>query len=59
MHPSLFDPSTEYEALLDLTVGELRARLSVPAGGLALAPRGLHAYAPRPRDGSAAVGHAS
>ncbi|MFT3770496.1 MAG: hypothetical protein QM820_34135 [Minicystis sp.] len=56
---SLFDPSVDYEALLDMTVGELRARLALPAGGLARTPRGLHAYAPRqPADGAAAFGHA-
>ena len=36
-----------YEALLDLTVGELRARLGVPAEGLAREPRGLHDFAPK------------
>ncbi len=37
-----------YEALLDLTVGELRARLGVAPEGLAREPRKLHDYAPRP-----------
>lgn len=37
-----------YDALLELTVGELRDRLHVPRGGLASAPRGLHSYAPAP-----------
>lgn len=36
----------EYEALLELTVGELRARLGVPERGLADHPRALHTYAP-------------
>lgn len=57
---SLFDPSVAYDALLDMTVGELRALLAVPEGGLARAPRGLHAYAPRPGvAGAAAVAPAS
>jgi hypothetical protein len=37
-----------YEALLDLTVGELRDKLGVPRAGLATSPRTLHAYAPKP-----------
>lgn len=48
--PSLFaggDTEAEYEALLDLTVGELRARLGVPDPGL-VTTRALHSQAPRP-----------
>jgi hypothetical protein len=37
-----------YEALLELTVGELRARLGIPEQGL-VGARALHARAPRPR----------
>ncbi|HSO38537.1 MAG TPA: hypothetical protein VLT33_38675 [Labilithrix sp.] len=40
------DTPEEYEALLDLTVGELRARLAVPGDGLVTA-RALHSQAPR------------
>ncbi len=40
------DSSAEYEALLDLTVGELRTRLGVPLEGL-VTSRALHARAPR------------
>ncbi len=36
----------EYDALLDGTVGELRARLGVPRDGLADCPRAVHSYAP-------------
>lgn len=39
--------SADYEALLELTVGELRARLGVPAVGLVTA-RALHSRAPGP-----------
>lgn len=43
------DPDdASYEVLLDLTVGELRARLGVPADGLSREPRRLHDFAPRP-----------
>ncbi|MBX3207687.1 MAG: hypothetical protein KF764_21740 [Labilithrix sp.] len=35
-----------YEALLGLTVAELRERLGVPRAGLAREPRRLHDYAP-------------
>ncbi|MCW5834269.1 MAG: hypothetical protein KIS78_17860 [Labilithrix sp.] len=35
-----------YEALLDVTVAELRERVGVPRGGVARAPRKLHDYAP-------------
>jgi hypothetical protein len=38
--------TADYEALLELTVGELRARLGVPLDGLVTA-RALHARAPR------------
>lgn len=41
-----------YEALLDLTVGELRERLGVPREGLVLA-RALHTRAPRRLDATA------
>lgn len=47
---SLFDgPDDEaaYEALLDLDVATLRARLGVPAQGVARRPARLHAHAPR------------
>lgn len=37
-----------YEALLQLTVGELRALLGVPDDGLCERPRRLHAFAPAP-----------
>jgi len=37
----------DYEGLLDLTIGELRARLGVPSAGLA-GQRALHSKAPRP-----------
>lgn len=43
---SLFDPSTDYESLLSMTVGELRAMLGLPADGIARTARRLHAYAP-------------
>ncbi len=36
----------DYEALLDLTVGELRALLGVSEAGVAEHPRALHDYAP-------------
>jgi hypothetical protein len=50
--PSLFplckerDFMERYEALLSMTVGELREKLGVPADGVAREPRNLHAYAP-------------
>ncbi|MGZ3419675.1 MAG: hypothetical protein ACXWUG_04870 [Polyangiales bacterium] len=44
---SLFDRSVDYEALLEGTVAELRARLHVPERGQTEIPRELHAYAPR------------
>ncbi len=42
------DDHEAYERLLDLTVGELRARLGIPPEGLAQAPRKLHDFAPKP-----------
>ena len=35
-----------YEALLAMSVGELRAELKIPANGLAKQPRALHDFAP-------------
>ncbi len=43
---TLFDMDADYERLLQLTVGELRALLSIPNEGLASDARGLHAHAP-------------
>ena len=37
----------DYEALLRMSVGELRAKLGVPRAGLARGMRGLHSTAPR------------
>ncbi len=37
-----------YDALLEMTVAELREMLGVPAAGVAEHPRKLHAYAPAP-----------
>jgi len=61
--PSLFAPgcshatSERYEALLALTVGELRDLLGVPREGLAKVPRELHAHAPlRPTPAPAPAG---
>lgn len=48
---NLFSPGRDPDALLDLTVGELRASLGVPPGGLARRKRRLHARAPRSEDG--------
>jgi hypothetical protein len=42
---SLFSMNTDYDALLDLTVGELRTMLGIPLSGLTGARR-LHAHAP-------------
>ncbi|MDF2691911.1 MAG: hypothetical protein K0S65_294 [Labilithrix sp.] len=42
-------PTTDtalYEKLLGITVGELRARLGLPSGGIARQPRKLHHFAP-------------
>lgn len=36
----------DYDALLQMTVGELRALLGLPRGGIALFPRNLHGLAP-------------
>jgi hypothetical protein len=35
-----------YEALLEMSVGELRAELGIPVSGLAKQPRALHDFAP-------------
>lgn len=43
---ALYRLPLDYAALLDLTLGELRARLGVPAEGLAREPRRLHERAP-------------
>ena len=43
---SLFHGEIAYEALLDISIGELRAALGVPPDGLAREPRALHALAP-------------
>ena len=43
---TLFDVDADYERLLQLTVGELRALLSISKEGLANDARGLHAHAP-------------
>jgi hypothetical protein len=43
---SLLDLPRDYEALLALSVAELRQLLDIPAYGLNLRPRGLHAHAP-------------
>jgi hypothetical protein len=43
---SLFGLDLEYDALLDQSVGELRALLGVPQEGLAKQPRELHALRP-------------
>ncbi len=51
--PSLFplakarDFTERYEALLSMTVGDLRKTLGVPPQGATREPRNLHAYAPR------------
>ena len=44
--PSLFDKATDYDALMAMSVRELREKLVVPEAGLAREPRNLHAYAP-------------
>lgn len=43
---SLFNNPDAYEALLQRTVGELRALLKIPPEGLATVPRELHSAAP-------------
>ena len=45
---SLFDVPEAYDQLLQLSVGELRALLGIPASGLAKGGRGLHVHAPKP-----------
>jgi YHS domain-containing protein len=51
-HPSaggsLFSARMDYDAILELSVGELRAMLAIPPAGLAVGRRGLHALAPQP-----------
>ena len=52
MLSSLFAREDEYESLLEMTVGELRAWLGVPPGGIArssAARRALHPRAPAQR----------
>ena len=44
--PSLFARTDEYGRLLALSVGELRALLGVPPGGIKEGPRKLHPRAP-------------
>ncbi len=52
-HPSLFHlRGREYDDLLRLTIGELRALLAIAPEGLATGPRGLSGLAPR-SDGTA------
>ncbi len=46
---SLFGRDVAYESLLDESVGELRARLGIPEGGLAERPAERHAAAPSSR----------
>ena len=41
------DFAARYEALLAMTVGDLRRMLGVPENGLVRGPQGLHAYAPK------------
>lgn len=43
---SLFNIPDDYDRLLQMTVGELRALLRIPSAGLATKKRGLHAHAP-------------
>lgn len=44
---ALFDrPDLSYDALMNMSVGELRAELGIPAGGLAAHLRALHSHAP-------------
>ncbi len=47
---SLLSLDVEYDSLLEMTVGDLRQMLGVPADGLTASPRRLHALAPE-RDG--------
>lgn len=44
---TLYADDTPYEALLALSLGELRERLGIPLDGLADRPSSLHARAPR------------
>ncbi len=44
---SLFAEFDRYETLLAMRLGDLRAELKVPLGGIAHEPRRLHAAAPR------------
>ena len=46
---SLFQTGRDYDALLAMTVGELRRELGVPEGGLSTEPRRLHTFAPPAR----------
>jgi hypothetical protein len=43
----LFNDSTNYDALLAMTVAELRAHVGLPPDGIARGERRLHAYAPQ------------
>ncbi len=47
---SLFHSTKTYDALLAMTVGELRDELGVPRHGIATAPRKLHSFAPALRN---------
>jgi hypothetical protein len=53
---SLFRRDRSYDALLDMTVGELRAELELPQEGLAEEPRRLHDFAPAPDTVAAVTG---
>lgn len=44
---NLFRPGVPAEAYAELTLGQLRQALGIPAEGLAQLPRGLHERAPR------------
>ena len=46
--PKRDDFQARYEALLAMTVGELRRELGVPEDGVVHGPQGRHAYAPKP-----------
>lgn len=41
-------PDLSYDALMQMSVAELRAELAIPPSGLALVPRELHSHAPVP-----------
>ena len=45
-HPSLFPGDREYEAVLAMSISELRDALGVSRGGIAAHPRKLHSAAP-------------